>query len=122
MKNFIQPGDTITVPAPADVASGAGVLVGSLFGVASFDVKSGEEVEIATKGVFELPKTSAQAWTVGAPIYWDASNKVATSAASTNALIGVALAVAANPSSTGVVRLNGAFAVPSAAQMTAGDA
>lgn len=122
MKNYIQPGDTLTVTAPYDVDSGGGVLVGDIFGVAVFSAKSGEPVEIKTTGVFEHAKTSAQAWTVGTAIYWDASNKAFTSTASTNKLIGVAVAAAANPSVTGVVRLNGIFGVPSVAQMDAGDA
>jgi predicted RecA/RadA family phage recombinase len=105
-KNFIQPGDTVTVPAPADVSSGDGVLVGSLFGVAQFDAKSGDDVEICTKGVYTLPKTSAQAWTVGAKIYWDGSKCTTADGSGSNTLIGNALAVAANPSATGVVRLS----------------
>ncbi|ABE64068.1 conserved hypothetical protein [Nitrobacter hamburgensis X14] len=105
-KNFIQPGDTITVPAPADVVSGAVVLVGKLFGVANFDAKSGEDVEISTKGVFTLPKTSAQAWTVGAAVYWDATNSEVTTTSTSNTLIGHAVAAAANPSATGTVRLS----------------
>lgn len=114
MKTYIQPGDTVTVAAPADVASGAGVLVGDLFGIATGDAKSGEDVEIKTTGVFEVAKTSAQAWaTVGLPIYWDASDKVVTSTKSTNKLIGVNVQAAANPSATGTVRLNGVFAVTS---------
>ena len=44
MKNYIQPGDTIAAIAPATVLSGAGVLIGSLFGVASGDAASGAEV------------------------------------------------------------------------------
>lgn len=123
MKNFLQPGDTITVTAPYDVDSGGGVLVGDIFGVAAFAAKSGETVEIKTTGVFEIAKTSAQAWSsVGTAIYWDNSNKVVTSTASTNKLIGVNLAAADNPSATGIVRLNGIFGVPSVAQMDAGDA
>lgn len=123
MKNFIQPGDTITVAAPADVLSGAGVLVGDIFGIACGTALSGADVEIKTTGVFELAKTSAQAWaTVGLPIYWDASGKLLTTTASTNKFLGVNVEVAANPSGTGKIRLNGAFGLPSAAQMTAGDA
>lgn len=122
-KNFIQRGETITVTAPYDVSSGDGVMVGDIFGIAQFDAKSGEEVEIATTGVFELAKISAQAWaSVGTAIYWDAGNKVVTSTAGTNKLIGVNLAAAANPSDAGTVRLNGIFSAPSAAQMDAGDA
>jgi predicted RecA/RadA family phage recombinase len=107
MKNFIQPGDVVTVPAPADVLSGAGVLVGKLFGIAAVGGASGADVEIKTRGVFEINKLSAEAWTVGADVYWDNTNKQATIVSTSNTLIGKALAVAANPSATGIVRLNG---------------
>ncbi|MFT0875726.1 capsid cement protein [Rhodopseudomonas sp. G2_2311] len=113
MKNFVQPGDSITVPAPSDVLSGDGVLVGSLFGVANADADSGSDVVLSTEGVFSLPKKSAQAWTVGAAIYWDAANGEATTAkddggtpATAHTLIGNAVAAAANPSASGVVRLS----------------
>lgn len=107
MKNFVQSGDRVTVAAPYDVTSGAGCLVGTLFGVASYTALSGADVVLATEGVFDIAKTSAQAWTLGAAIYWDDTNKVCTTTASGNTLIGKALAVAANPSATGRVRLNG---------------
>ncbi len=106
MKNFVQPGDIVAVPAPADVSSGDLVMVGKLFGVACTDAASGAAVEIKTSGVFTLPKTSAQAWTVGAAVYWDATNSEVTTTSTSNTLIGHAVAVAANPSATGVVRLS----------------
>lgn len=108
MKNFIQAGDVISVTAPAAVLSGAGVKVGVLFGVAQAAAESGAPVEIATRGVFELAKTSAQAWTEGAAIYYIPGSGLCTTATTTgNLLVGVAVAVAANPSATGLVRLNG---------------
>ena len=58
MKNYIQPGDTIAAIAPATVLSGAGVLIGSLFGVASGDAASGAEVLLNTTGVYDLPKNN----------------------------------------------------------------
>jgi predicted RecA/RadA family phage recombinase len=109
MKNYIRPGDTVTITAGGTIASGAGVLVGLLFGVAVRDATAGQPLEIATTGVFSLPKTSAQAWTVGAAIYWNGTNGEATTATTEgNVLIGVAVAVADNPSARGIVRLNGA--------------
>lgn len=43
MKTFIQNGDVITVTAPTGgVASGDGVIVGSLFGIAAFTAAEGE--------------------------------------------------------------------------------
>lgn len=108
MKNFRREGNSNSVPAPSGgVVAGDGVLVGSLFGIAAIDAADGESVEIACVGVFEMKKTSAQAWTVGAKVYWDSTNKVVTTTASGNSLIGVAVGAAANPSATGLVRLNG---------------
>lgn len=106
--NYIQPGDAITIAAPSGgVTSGVGVLVGTLFGIAATTAAEGESVAIVTEGVFSHAKTSAQAWTVGVAIYWDNTNKVMTTASSGNTLVGKAVAAAENPSSTGVVRLNG---------------
>lgn len=107
MKNFIQDGDTLSLPAPYDVASGAGAQIGNLFGVAVNDVLSGADGEFLLTGVIDLPKVSAQAWSsIGTLIYWDNTDKVCTTTASTNLCIGVNVAAAANPSATGRVRLN----------------
>ena len=105
-KNFLQSGDVLDVPAPYDVISGGGLKIGGLFGVAQTNAKSGDPVTIIPQGVWRLPKTSGQAWTIGAPIYWDDTAKVTTSTASTNLPIGHAFEIAANPSAYGVVRLS----------------
>ena len=107
MKNYVQDGEVVALPAPYDVASGGGFLVGSLFAVAVNAAASGATVQGMTRGVISLSKTSAQAWTIGAKVYWDNTAKEVTTTASGNTLIGVALATAANPSATGLVRLNG---------------
>lgn len=106
MKNYLQPGDAISVAAPAAVKSGDLVVVGSLFGVAATDADEGADVVINTSGIFTLPKVSAQAWTAGAKIYWVAADGEATTTASTNLFIGHAVAAADNPSATGKVRLS----------------
>ena len=90
MKNYVTDGETVTVPAPYDVASGAGALVGALFGVAQNAAADGEDVVLVTKGVFELVKSDSQEWTLGTKVYWDDTNKRCTTAASGNKLIGVA--------------------------------
>lgn len=118
MKNFRAAGDILTVTAPYDVVSGAGVLVGDIFGIAQTDAAEGDPVAIKTTGVFELNKTAAQAWTAGAVVYWNdevgtagpGDGEVTTSSGS-NTLIGVAVEAAANPTDTGLVRLNGVFGV-----------
>ncbi len=108
--NYIQEGDVLTLTAPYTVTSGQGAQVGSLFGVALKDTTNATVGEFATEGVFDLAKTSAQAWTVGQKIYWDNSNKRCDTDGTVGILIGVATAVAANPSSTGYVKLNEAVA------------
>lgn len=90
MKNFIAIGDNVTVAAPYAVSAGGGALVGSLFGVAVNDADNAAEVVLATTGVYELAKAGSQAWTVGAKVYWDNTNKVCTTTSSGNTLIGVA--------------------------------
>lgn len=107
--NMISDGATITITAGGAIASGDGVLEGSIFGVAHDAAASGEDVVLNLCGEYTLPKTSAQAWTLGARIYWDDGNSECTTTATSNKLIGVATAVAANPSDTGTVRLNGSF-------------
>lgn len=110
MKNFHQKGDRIVVDAPAGGAlSGDGVLVGAVFGVAEHHADEGAPLVLVLVGVFDLPKTEAQAWTQCAPVYWDADAKVCTTAAAAGPLIGVAWEAAADPSPSGLVRLNSAF-------------
>lgn len=108
MKNFIQEGETVTLIAPYALTSGQGLLVGSLFGVASNDAAISAEVEAVTKGVFTLTKATGAAWTVGALIYWDNAARNCTTTVATNKLIGVAAATAASGDTVGNVRLNGA--------------
>ena len=105
MKNYIQPGKTLTLTAPYAVTSGQGLLVGSLFGVASGSAAIDTPVEATTEGVYELAKVSAQAWAVGVAIYWDDTARLATTVATGNTFIGYATQAAANPSAIGIVKL-----------------
>ena len=109
MKNFVAVGNILTLPAPSALASGDGVLVGAIFGVAQVSVAIGEDVPLLVTGVFELPKAPSQAWTVGALVYWDNAARVATTTATGNTLIGVAVKAVGGTAgeTTGTVRLNG---------------
>lgn len=111
MRNYIQPGHAIALLAPYEVVSGDGLLVGSIFGVASHDAASGAEVEAQLTGVLDLAKAASQAWTAGARVYWDNTARRVTNVASGNTPVGVAvLAVGGGADETvGRVRLNGAF-------------
>ncbi len=108
MKSFVQHGNVLALVAPYAVASGTPFKVGAIIAVAVNAADSGADVEGMLKGVFTLPKTSAQAWAVGDKIYWNDTNKVMTTAASGNTLVGFATEAAANPSSEGTVFLDGA--------------
>lgn len=111
MKNFVAVGNILTLPAPSALASGDGVLVGAIFGVAQVSVSNGDDVPLLVMGVFELPKAASQAWTVGAKVYWDNTAKVCTTTVGTNTLIGVAVKAVGSTAgeTTGTVRLNGSF-------------
>jgi predicted RecA/RadA family phage recombinase len=106
MKNFIQEGDTLTVPAPTGGAvSGSPVIIGSLIGIAGSSAAESDPVAVKTKGVFELPKVSALAIGIGDPVYWDGTAKNVTKTSTSNTLIGYATEAAANPSPTVRVRI-----------------
>lgn len=111
MKNFKQPGKMLGITALADTVSGAAVKVGVLFGIAAHDALSGAPLEIATEGVFELPKATGSAWTVGAAIYWNGT-ACTTATTAGNLLIGCATEAALSAATLGTVRLNGS--VPAA--------
>ncbi|MDQ2735496.1 MAG: DUF2190 family protein [Pseudomonadota bacterium] len=88
MRNFIQPGDTLTLIAPYDVAAGAGFLVGSFFRVAKSAALAGQPIEGMDEGVFDLAKAAGQAWVQGGKLYWDNVAKNVTTTAAGNTLIG----------------------------------
>jgi len=110
MKNFVQPGLTITVTAPYAVTPGAGVLVGAIFGVASGTYANGAtDCEIDLSGVFDINALSTDTATVGALLYWDNTNRRITTTVGSNTKVGVAVAPKASGATTARVRLNGAF-------------
>ena len=106
MKNYVQPGDTVTVVAPVAVSSGDGLLMGALFGVATGAAAINENVEMLTEGVVDLPK-AAVSITQGAKVYWDNTAKNVTTTAAGNTLIGCAIVAAAVGDAIVRVRLNG---------------
>lgn len=107
-RNYVQPGNTLTLTAPSGgVVSGTVYLIGTLLVVAQATVAQTLPFEGKVTGVFTVPKTNAQAWTEGAKVYWDNTAKEFTTTSTSNTLAGVAAAAAANPSTTGNVRLDG---------------
>lgn len=106
MTNYVQDGEvlTITNTTSDDILSGDFVVVGSLFGVACGDILAGEEGEIQTEGVFELPK-DASVFAVGDPVEWEPSGGTVTDAAGGSISIGVATQAAATGAATVRVKL-----------------
>lgn len=106
MKNFVQPGITLTLAAPYQRNSGQGAKVGSLFGVACADVASGVDGEFKTEGVFDITKEATTiTFAVGDPVWWDDTNKRCTSVNTSNLKIGVAVAAALATDATVRVKL-----------------
>ena len=105
MRNYIQKGDNVTIPAPIAVASGDVLVIGDLHGVVAGDAAEDEPCDLVTVGVFSLPKVGANSFAVGDKVYWDATNKLATSVATDNTHIGTAVRVAVGGSAAVEVRL-----------------
>jgi predicted RecA/RadA family phage recombinase len=108
MKNHIQKGDVITVPAPAGgIASGEGVIVGNVFGIAAYSAAVGEPVEVSTVGVYQLPKATAAVLTVGARVAWDNTAKNINLPGTGRFPVGIATEAAGNGITSVAVRLDG---------------
>lgn len=98
----------ITDTAPTGgVTSGQGMLVGNLFGVAATTVAEGENVEIATVGVYELPKLASAVIAAGARVAWDGTAKQVLLPGTGMVPIGVATIAAGNGVAAVRVRLDG---------------
>ena len=110
MRNFVQPGDTVTVTAPYALSAGDGCLVGTLFGVAGGTYSNGAtNAELVTEGVFDITALSTDTPAQGAALYWDNSNKRLTTTSSGNTKVGVAVVAKADGATTARIRLNGSF-------------
>jgi predicted RecA/RadA family phage recombinase len=119
MKNFVQEGDIVTVTAPSAVASGDFVQVGRIRGIAVTSAASGEQVELQTEGVFDIPKTGSEEFaTVGLPVYCvlagNGVKTVTTASTTANVLVGINLATSG--AVTGNLRVK---LMPSASNQTA---
>lgn len=107
MKNYVQPGDIVTVDAPYAVASGQGLTVAALFGVAMSDAAEGTPVPIKTTGVFDLEKVENSEFWPGSRVYWSFEDRVCqfTDGGANTLLIGVAIKYDSPESPTVRVRL-----------------
>ena len=108
MKNHIQKGDIITVPAPAGgIAAGEGAIIGNIFGIAAYAAAVGEPLELSTIGVYQLPKATAAVLTVGTRVAWDNTAKNINVPGTGRFLVGIAAEAAGNGIISVAVRLDG---------------
>lgn len=106
-QNYIQPGDTITIPAADAVLSGGVVVAGEIVGIAQGHAAQGESVDVATRGVWQVPKVGADAFAVGDAVFFDLGTALATATEGDNVKLGVAVAAEAPGAATVNVRLSG---------------
>lgn len=108
MKTYIQNGHIITVPTPAGgIASGDGLIVGSIFGIAAYSAAEGDPLELATTGVYKLPKATAAVLAVGTRVAWDNTAKEVNTPGAGRFPIGIATEAAGNGITSVAVRLDG---------------
>jgi predicted RecA/RadA family phage recombinase len=108
MKNQIQKGEVITVPAPVGgIASGEGAIIGNIFGIAAYAAAEGDPLELATTGVYQLSKATAAVLTVGARVAWDNTAKNINVLGAGRFPVGVATESAGNGITSVAVRLDG---------------
>jgi predicted RecA/RadA family phage recombinase len=108
MKTNVQEGNVLEFVAPTGgVTAGTGVKIGDILVIALETAAQTVKFRGQRTGVVTHAKLSAQAWTEGQQVNWDDTNKRFTTVTTGNFLAGVAGAVAANPSATGVVVLRG---------------
>jgi predicted RecA/RadA family phage recombinase len=103
MKNYVQPGNTITIPAPVAVMGGDVLIVGELKGVVAGDAELGMSCDVSVTGVFRLPKV-ASAFAVGDVAFFDPATKLIV-ADNTKPRLGVVVADASADAATADVRL-----------------
>lgn len=106
MKNYVQPGNSLTVAAPSGgVKAGDPVAIGSLRGFAATTAAEGEDVAISRVGVFDVTKETGAAWAVGDKVYLKAGTTTFNKTATSNTLFGFAAEPAASGDTTGKIVL-----------------
>lgn len=93
MKNYVQPGNVITIAAPAAMVSGEGRVVGDLFVVATTDMTAGEAGAFLVSGIVRLPAKTGDTFILGQKVYWDATGAVTVTAPANGEVIGHYLGV-----------------------------
>lgn len=93
---FVQTGEQIDYTPGAETSGGTVIVQNEMVGVTNRDIEANELGALAITGVFEFAKTTGvgTAISTGQIVYWDDTNKVATTndASGTNKRIGMVVA------------------------------
>jgi predicted RecA/RadA family phage recombinase len=98
--------DHIDYTPSSAVGVGDVVVVGDIFCIADRPIPANVKGALAVEGAFILPKASGSAISAGATVYWDATNSVITTTASSNKRAGVCIEAAASADTTVKVAIN----------------
>lgn len=104
---YYQQGETIDYTATAAVKFGDVVSLTTRVGVAGNDIAAGGVGALHVTGVFVFPKNTDAAITLGAAVYWDATNAEITATSTNNIAAGYAIEPAAQADTTVKVKLLG---------------
>jgi len=105
MKNFVQPGKTMTAALGAAVTAGDLVIIGVLAAVANGNYAANEQGEYELTGVYTFTALGTAVGAQGAIAYWDQTNKRITDVATNNSAVGHFFVAKANGDATATVRL-----------------
>src|SRR5690606_35671520 len=102
-----QPGDVIEATAPSGgINAGEGLQVGAReFGIALETKAQGETVQLATKGVFRVAKTSGTDISAGDLLYWDSDPGEVNKTTLNQIAVGIAQEAAGTSATTVAMRL-----------------
>ena len=107
MATFVHNSNSIDYTPSSAVAAGDVVVQGELIGVARTPIAASALGSLAVVGAFDFAKATGAGTAIaaGANCYWDATNKVATTTATGNKLIGKCVKAAADADATVRIRL-----------------
>lgn len=111
---YVQEGAYLDYVSEADLPVGSVVVRQNLVGVTKRAIQAGELGHLATRGVFDFPKTvgvGGDGFGLGARVYWDETNQVATwsSGGGAHKTIGKVVKAALDPDATVRVMLTQVF-------------
>ena len=108
MAEYFQRGEALdyTNAGSAKIEAGDVIVLGTKIGVAGCDIAVGAVGSVHVEGVFRFAKKANTAITIGAAVYWDATNEEITTTSTSNTLAGYAAAAAASADETVLVKIN----------------